>query len=121
MATPLGLGIRVVRGPDWKWGEQDGGEGFTGTVVDICGPKSAGGSGASKSPENTVILQWDIGQRTNYRIGHQNAYDLRVIDNAPIGKHEIRLSQQSLMNYNRLVFSLQSQLLQYLQSFLERG
>ena len=88
MATPLGLGIRVVRGPDWKWGEQDGGEGFTGTVVDICGPKSAGGSGASKSPENTVILQWDGGSRTNYRIGHQNAYDLRVIDNAPIGKQK---------------------------------
>lgn len=28
-------GLRVVRGPGWKWGEQDGGEGSVGTVVDI--------------------------------------------------------------------------------------
>ena len=26
-------GLRVVRGPDWKWGDQDGGEGCVGTVV----------------------------------------------------------------------------------------
>lgn len=90
MSTPLGLGVRVVRGPDWKWGDQDGGEGFTGTVVEICGPNggnnsAAGGGGGVKPPDNTVILQWDGGSRTNYRIGHQNAFDLRVIDNAAIG------------------------------------
>ena len=27
------VGLRVVRGPDWKWGDQDGGEGCVGTVV----------------------------------------------------------------------------------------
>ena len=27
-----GVGTRVVRGPDWKWGKQDGGEGHVGTV-----------------------------------------------------------------------------------------
>jgi hypothetical protein len=37
MTTPIGLGVRVVRGPDWKWGDQDGGDGYTGTVVEICG------------------------------------------------------------------------------------
>ena len=26
-------GLRVVRGPDWKWGDQDGGKGCVGTVV----------------------------------------------------------------------------------------
>ena len=26
-------GLRVVRGPNWKWGDQDGGEGCVGTVV----------------------------------------------------------------------------------------
>ena len=25
------VGLRVVRGPDWKWGDQDGGEGGLGT------------------------------------------------------------------------------------------
>jgi E3 ubiquitin-protein ligase mind-bomb len=63
--------FRVVRGPDWKWADQDGGEGFTGTVVEICGTAAAPGAG--KSPESTVILQWDTGARTNYRVGHQVA------------------------------------------------
>ena len=28
----MDAGCRVVRGPDWKWGNQDGGEGHVGTV-----------------------------------------------------------------------------------------
>ena len=34
MATNL-LGTRVVRGQDWTWGNQDGGEGSVGTVVQV--------------------------------------------------------------------------------------
>ncbi len=30
------VGLRVVRGPDWEWDTQDGGEGFVGTVIDIA-------------------------------------------------------------------------------------
>ena len=29
------VGSRVVRGPDWQWGDQDGGPGHVGTVVTI--------------------------------------------------------------------------------------
>jgi hypothetical protein len=29
---PLEVGDKVVRGPDWKWKEQDGGAGTVGTV-----------------------------------------------------------------------------------------
>ncbi len=29
------VGLRVVRGPNWKWDTQDGGEGFVGTVTKI--------------------------------------------------------------------------------------
>jgi len=32
------LGLRCVRGPDWKWGNQDDGEGHVGTVVEIGKP-----------------------------------------------------------------------------------
>lgn len=32
---PMDVGTRVVRGPDWKWGNQDDGEGHVGTVVEI--------------------------------------------------------------------------------------
>ena len=74
------VGIRVVRGPDWKWHNQDGGEGHTGTVVEI------GKSGNNNTPSKTVVIQWDSGFRTNYRVGYQGAYDLRVFDNGPVGK-----------------------------------
>ena len=53
-AMPLLPGIRVVRGPDWKWGDQDGGEGHLGTVVEVVS-------------KNEVVVQWDHGTRTNYR------------------------------------------------------
>ena len=32
MAQTLLEGVKVVRGPDWKWSDQDGGEGHIGVV-----------------------------------------------------------------------------------------
>ncbi|XP_052213895.1 E3 ubiquitin-protein ligase MIB2-like isoform X2 [Dreissena polymorpha] len=79
----MDVGLRVVRGPDWKWGNQDNGEGHVGTIVEIGKP------GSTTSPDKTVVVQWDSGSRTNYRVGYQGAYDLRIFDNAPIGiKHQ---------------------------------
>ncbi|XP_013779366.1 E3 ubiquitin-protein ligase MIB1-like, partial [Limulus polyphemus] len=69
-----GVGGRVMRGPDWKWGKQDGGEGHVGTVRNF------------ESPEEVVVV-WDNGTAANYRCS--GAYDLRIIDSAPTGiKHE---------------------------------
>ena len=76
----LEVGLRVVRGPDWKWGQQDEGEGHVGTVVEI------GKQGSATSPDKTVVVHWDSGSRTNYRVGYQGAYDLRVFDNATTGE-----------------------------------
>ena len=65
-------GLRVIRGPDWRWGDQDGGEGGVGTVIHIGGRTvAAGEADPTPSPEGTVVLQWDNGRRTNYRIGHK--------------------------------------------------
>ncbi|KOC64396.1 E3 ubiquitin-protein ligase MIB2 [Habropoda laboriosa] len=89
----LEVGLRVIRGQDWKWDDQDGGEGHTGTVVEIGKPPSFGNSASSpnpsdRTPDKTVIVQWDHGSRSNYRIGYQGAYDLLVFDNAATGvKH----------------------------------
>ena len=71
-------GLRVVRGPDWKWGDQDGGEGCLGTVAE-SGDKS-------ETPEGVVIVQWDNGNRCNYRCGLEGKYDLKVYDNAATGR-----------------------------------
>ena len=58
-------GLRVVRGPDWKWDNQDGGEGCVGTVVD--------GSMMEKLAEATLGLDDDdiagIGVRLGGGIG----------------------------------------------------
>ena len=64
------MGLRVVRGPDWEWEDQDGGEGFVGTVVEL--------------EEGGVIVQWDVGQRFRYRCGRDNKFDLRVFDSGPV-------------------------------------
>lgn len=44
-----------------------------GTVVEI------GKSGSHTTPDKTVVVQWDVGSRTNYRVGYQGAHDLRVL------------------------------------------
>ncbi len=65
-----GVGSKVIRGPDWKWGKQDGGEGHVGTL---------------RSFENTdeVLVVWDNGTAANYRCASN--FDLRILDNAPAG------------------------------------
>ncbi|XP_013118452.1 E3 ubiquitin-protein ligase MIB2 [Stomoxys calcitrans] len=79
MSALITPGIRVVRGPNWIWQNQDEGEGHIGTVCEI------GRLGSMQSPENTVVVNWDSGHRTNYRVGYQNQFDLLIVDNAQVG------------------------------------
>ena len=74
------VGPRVVRGPDWEWGDQDGGEGHVGTVVEVGEPSVSDGGRA-------VVVQWDCGERARYRCGVRGKYDLRVLDSAPVGMY----------------------------------
>lgn len=68
------IGSRIIRGPDWKWGKQDGGEGHVGTVRNF------------ESSEEVVIV-WDNGTAANYRCS--GARDLRILDLGPAGiRHE---------------------------------
>ena len=73
------VSLRVVRGPDWEWGEQDGGEGHVGTVVEVKEP-------TNDQEAKSVVVQWDCGERSNYRCGQDAKYDLRVLDSAPTGQ-----------------------------------
>ncbi|XP_045169286.2 uncharacterized protein LOC123532018 [Mercenaria mercenaria] len=54
-------GDRVVRGPDWQWGNQD--NGGTGTVTAV-------------DPTGWVTVRWDNNFENSYRNGVQNAHDL---------------------------------------------
>ena len=68
------VGVRVIRGPDWKWGKQDGGEGHVGTVRNF------------ENPEEVVVV-WDNGTAANYRCS--GAFDIRIMDSGPTGmKHD---------------------------------
>jgi E3 ubiquitin-protein ligase mind-bomb len=78
------VGLRVVRGPDWESGDEDGGEGHVGTVVEVPG-RTASQQDESDCSRYYVIVQWDYGERFKYRCGMEQKYDLRVLDNAPIG------------------------------------
>ena len=60
-------GMRVKRGPDWKWGEQDGGAGGLGTVI------------SEPDPDSWVDVKWDAGGSNNYRWGADGKYDLEVV------------------------------------------
>ena len=66
-----GVGSRVVRGPDWKWGRQDGGDGHVGVVRSFERP-------------GEVLVVWDNGTAANYRCSP--SYDLRILDNGPAGE-----------------------------------
>jgi hypothetical protein len=70
-------GTRVVRGPDWQYGKQDGGEGHVGTVKTF--------ENESNNEQQAVMVVWDHGEiGRNYRC--QTHFDLRVLDNSATGK-----------------------------------
>jgi hypothetical protein len=50
---------------------------------------------------------WDNGVKQNYRVGHGNAYDLRLLDNGPCGVRHSHVSCEACGTRNGL-FSLAS-------------
>ena len=72
-----GVGSRVVRGPHWKWGKQDGGEGRVGTL-------------RCYENHDEVMVIWDVGTAANYRCA--SYFDLRVLDSGPTGNSIIIVS-----------------------------
>lgn len=63
-------GVRVVRGINWRYGDQDGGEGYAGTVINT--------SELNKSGAKSVTVIWDSGIKANYRSGPTGCHDLSV-------------------------------------------
>ena len=81
------VGVRVVRGPDWSWEDQDGGEGSVGTLVEV---KESVPEEEETFPSGTTVkVCWDISLLSNYRCGFDKKYDLRVFDNAQTGEPDV--------------------------------
>ncbi|XP_045495051.1 E3 ubiquitin-protein ligase HECTD1 isoform X4 [Colias croceus] len=60
-------GARVVRGPDWKWRDQDGAQ------------QPAMGTITSDLHNGWVDVKWDHGGRNSYRMGAEGKFDLKLI------------------------------------------
>ncbi|XP_046350628.2 uncharacterized protein LOC124131407 isoform X2 [Haliotis rufescens] len=63
------LGTRVVRGPDWRWDDQD--DGGAGTII------NHGEDGES------LWVSWDNGFKNVYRYGVTGNYDVLIADDQP--------------------------------------
>jgi len=57
-------GVRVTRGKDWEWGDQDGGAGCVGTTTD------------DEEDDGWIGVKWDNGRSNSYRVGAVGKYDL---------------------------------------------
>ncbi len=74
------IGLVVVRGPDWKWDDQDSGDSKVGTVIDT--PKFI----LTQLGPRSVSAIWDSGIKGHYRAGPKGSYDLRVSLILPFNK-----------------------------------
>ena len=63
----LAVGVRVVRGVDWKWRDQDGSPPSFGMVT-------------GELRNGWIEVQWDHGGANSYRMGAEGKYDLQLAD-----------------------------------------
>ncbi|XP_025082700.1 E3 ubiquitin-protein ligase MIB1-like [Pomacea canaliculata] len=68
------VGLRVLRGPDWAGGDEDGGEGHLGTVKEVL-------------RNWHVRVLWDTGQESICKAGAEGKTELRIFDTAAVGVH----------------------------------
>ena len=67
VVPPIHVGDTVVRGPNWKWGNQDGGASNSGTVVNIVN-------------DGWVRVRWfNSAGENNYRWGAEGCFDLEIV------------------------------------------
>ncbi|XP_059173149.1 E3 ubiquitin-protein ligase MIB2-like [Physella acuta] len=72
--TAMGLfvGATVCRGCDWRWGNQDGGSGTEGMILNID-------DWGEDSFRSKATVLWPSRSINNYRLGHNGSMDLRCI------------------------------------------
>ena len=80
-ADNIMLGARISRGPDWSHGDQDGGVGRLGIVLDWTrGDGTEFGNFSGGRYKLAARVQWDTGHADFYRIGKGGLYDLQFGD-----------------------------------------
>ncbi|XP_037935505.1 probable E3 ubiquitin-protein ligase HERC2 [Teleopsis dalmanni] len=70
LAKLMKIGTRIVRGTDWKWGDQDGNPPGEGRIISEVGE------------DGWVRVEWYTGATNSYRMGKEGQYDLRLAESA---------------------------------------
>ncbi|XP_061183765.1 E3 ubiquitin-protein ligase HERC2-like isoform X1 [Saccostrea echinata] len=68
LAAMMKIGTRVMRGVDWKWGDQDGPPPSLGRVIGELGD------------DGWIRIHWDTGSTNSYRMGKEGKYDLKLAE-----------------------------------------
>ncbi|PRD31815.1 UNVERIFIED_CONTAM: E3 ubiquitin-protein ligase HERC2 [Trichonephila clavipes] len=76
LAAVMKIGTRVVKGADWKWGDQDGPPPGEGTVIGELGE------------DGWIRVQWETGSTNSYRMGKEGKYDLKLADPLPLPQQD---------------------------------
>ncbi|XP_048855280.1 LOW QUALITY PROTEIN: E3 ubiquitin-protein ligase HERC2 [Brienomyrus brachyistius] len=71
LAAMMKIGTRVMRGLDWKWGDQDGPAPALGRVIGELGE------------DGWIRVQWDTSSTNSYRMGKEGKYDLKLAEPPP--------------------------------------
>uniref|UniRef100_A0A3Q3AXX1 E3 ubiquitin-protein ligase HERC2 n=1 Tax=Kryptolebias marmoratus TaxID=37003 RepID=A0A3Q3AXX1_KRYMA len=71
LAAMMKIGTRVMRGVDWKWGDQDGPAPGLGRVIGELGE------------DGWIRVQWDTSSTNSYRMGKEGKYDLKLAEPPP--------------------------------------
>ncbi|XP_066141939.1 E3 ubiquitin-protein ligase HERC2 isoform X1 [Euwallacea fornicatus] len=66
LANLMKIGTRVVRGADWKWGDQDGNPPGVGRII------------AELGDDSWIRVEWANGTTNSYRMGVEGKYDLTL-------------------------------------------
>ncbi|XP_075974735.1 ubiquitin fusion-degradation 4-like isoform X4 [Anticarsia gemmatalis] len=94
-ARAVCAGARVLRGPDWKWRDQDGPHPALGTVTSDLHNGWVDVRSVSRVPSEpgpglalpVDLSLWDHGGRNSYRMGAEGKFDLKVVSGgAPSGE-----------------------------------
>jgi len=67
MVRLMKVGTRVVRGEDWRWGNQDGNPPGEGQVV-------------GQVEDGWIRILWDHGFTNQYRMGQEGRYDVKLAE-----------------------------------------
>ncbi|KAF7266968.1 hypothetical protein GWI33_019752 [Rhynchophorus ferrugineus] len=66
LASLMKIGTKVVRGADWKWGDQDGNPPSEGRIIGELGD------------DGWIRVEWSNGTTNSYRMGVEGKYDLTL-------------------------------------------